>query len=184
MTMLWLLFWAMQFFYAFFSFMECRVEMYNLESGYHHTEHLNVGKDNICIVCLIHHCSETRDIYSLSNYFLPYEHSREIIKKTRIPVLLFLSIAQSALVKGLQSYSILLYFPWEYPNRFLEHTLFGNASLLPVLLKYKFPVLLSCRVQTGCWTVELEQKWGVLFLRDEEPKKSTCSKAGTKNFAN
>lgn len=72
----------------------------------------------------------------------------ENIKKTRIPVLSFLSIAQFALIKGLQSYSILPYFPCEYPSKFLECKLFGNASLLPVLSKVQ--ILCCCFAGPRC----------------------------------
>lgn len=72
----------------------------------------------------------------------------ENIKKTRIPVLSFLSIAQFALIKGLQSYSILPYFPCEYPSKFLECKLFGNASSLLVLSKVQ--ILCCCFAGPRC----------------------------------
>lgn len=78
--------------------------------------------------------------------------------KTRIPVLSFLSIAQFALINRLQSYSVLPYFPCEHPNTFLEHKLFGNASLLPVPSQVQILCVASLQGRdVPAWSVNLSK---------------------------
>lgn len=100
--------------------------------------------------------------------------------------MLFLSIAQPALVKGVQSYSSLSYFPCYYPKKFLEHKPFGNASLPLIVFQVQIPSVASLQGRAGTeGPVNWSRNEDLCSSEAEKvAKKSACSKASSKNFGN